>query len=230
MEHLNLHSNFPLLQRRSWFEKLIWCKRFLETSSSSSKSNEDFPSRVLPIMVFAYMLAFLDKQALGYTALMGIREDLHLVGSQYNWSSSIFYFGYLFFSWVVLSLEKPSYLPRIRYPASLLMVKFPLGKYLATSLYVTRFFPILSVPFLTWLKHALGHRPGLPCCMHKLQGDYDSPVLPWMYRGQPFTRFHSDHIAVVPNIRAATSSWYLVLWKLDFSHIWQFDCRRHPTN
>ncbi|KAJ5985217.1 hypothetical protein N7499_008505 [Penicillium canescens] len=72
---------------------------------------------ILPIMVFAYMLAFLDKQALGYTALMGIREDLHLVGSQYNWSSSIFYFGYLFFS----------------YPASLLMVKFPLGKYLATS-------------------------------------------------------------------------------------------------
>lgn len=108
MEHLNLHSNFPLLQRRSWFEKLIWCKRFLETSSSSSKSNEDFPSRVLPIMVFAYMLAFLDKQALGYTALMGIREDLHLVGSQYNWSSSIFYFGYLFFSWGVLILAQRS--------------------------------------------------------------------------------------------------------------------------
>ncbi|KAJ5301970.1 hypothetical protein N7508_006833 [Penicillium antarcticum] len=59
---------------------------------------------VLPIMVFAYMLAFLDKQALGYTALMGIREDLHLVGNQYNWSSSIFYFGYLFFSmlWAVV--------------------------------------------------------------------------------------------------------------------------------
>ncbi|KAJ5844525.1 uncharacterized protein N7525_002266 [Penicillium rubens] len=71
---------------------------------------------VLPIMVFAYMMAFLDKQTLNYTSLMGIREDLHLVGSQYSWSSSIFYFGYLFFS----------------YPASLLMVKFPLGKYLTT--------------------------------------------------------------------------------------------------
>ncbi|CAG8902768.1 unnamed protein product [Penicillium egyptiacum] len=71
---------------------------------------------VLPIMVFAYMMAFLDKQTLNYTSIMGIREDLHLVGSQYSWSSSIFYFGYLFFS----------------YPASLLMVKFPLGKYLST--------------------------------------------------------------------------------------------------
>ncbi|CAG8112837.1 unnamed protein product [Penicillium olsonii] len=67
-------------------------------------------------MLFAYMMAFLDKQTLNYAALMGIREDLHLVGSEYNWSSSIFYFGYLIFS----------------YPASLLMVKFPLGKYLST--------------------------------------------------------------------------------------------------
>ncbi|KZN84546.1 Allantoate permease [Penicillium chrysogenum] len=59
---------------------------------------------VLPIMVFAYMMAFLDKQTLNYTSLMGIREDLHLVGSQYSWSSSIFYFGYLFFSimWAVV--------------------------------------------------------------------------------------------------------------------------------
>ncbi|KAJ6006318.1 hypothetical protein N7451_004262 [Penicillium sp. IBT 35674x] len=72
---------------------------------------------ILPIMVFAYLLAFLDKQTLSYSALMGITEDLHLVGTQYSWSSGIFYFGYLFFS----------------YPASLLMVKFPLGKYLAVN-------------------------------------------------------------------------------------------------
>ncbi|KAL4862827.1 hypothetical protein BDV12DRAFT_202688 [Aspergillus spectabilis] len=72
---------------------------------------------LLPIMLFAYMLAFLDKQALSHTSIMGIREDLHLVGSQYSWSSSIFYFGYLFFTPI----------------ASMLLVKFPLGKYLATN-------------------------------------------------------------------------------------------------
>lgn len=53
-------------------------------------------------MLVAYMMAFLDKQTLGYAALMGIRENLHLVGSQYSWTSGIFYFGYLFFSWVDL--------------------------------------------------------------------------------------------------------------------------------
>ncbi|KAJ6131193.1 hypothetical protein N7523_001653 [Penicillium sp. IBT 18751x] len=73
---------------------------------------------ILPIMLVAYMMAFLDKQTLSYTSLMGIREELHLVGSQYSWVSGMFYFGYLFFS----------------YPASLLMVKFPLGKYLAVNL------------------------------------------------------------------------------------------------
>lgn len=68
-------------------------------------------------MTFAYMMAFLDKQALSYTAIMGLRTDLNLKGSEYSWSGSIFYFGYLFFS----------------YPASILMVKFPLGKYLACN-------------------------------------------------------------------------------------------------
>ncbi|KAJ5243150.1 uncharacterized protein N7469_001477 [Penicillium citrinum] len=68
-------------------------------------------------MVVAYMMAFIDKQTLSYTSLMGLIQDLHLTGNQYSWSSGIFYFGYLFFS----------------YPASLLMVKFPLGKYLAIN-------------------------------------------------------------------------------------------------
>ncbi|KAJ5113598.1 hypothetical protein N7456_002132 [Penicillium angulare] len=95
---------------------------------------------ILPIMAFAYLMAFLDKQTLNYSALMGIQQDLHLVGSQYSWTSGIFYFGYLFFSYVYLSLPKndllfPNYfnLGHDSYPASLLMVKFPLGKYLAIN-------------------------------------------------------------------------------------------------
>ncbi|RAL08366.1 putative MFS allantoate transporter [Aspergillus homomorphus CBS 101889] len=68
-------------------------------------------------MLVAYMMSFMDKQTLSYAAIMGIMEDLHLTGSEYSWSSAIFYFGYLAFS----------------YPASLLMVRFPLGKYLACT-------------------------------------------------------------------------------------------------
>ncbi|KAJ5489332.1 hypothetical protein N7539_004222 [Penicillium diatomitis] len=59
---------------------------------------------ILPLMLVAYMMAYLDKQALSYAALMGLQKDLHLVGSQYSWTSGIFYFGYLFFSmlWAVV--------------------------------------------------------------------------------------------------------------------------------
>ena len=42
-------------------------------------------------------------------------KGLH--GRQYAWAGSIFYFGYLFFS----------------YPASFLMVRLPLGKYLSAT-------------------------------------------------------------------------------------------------
>ncbi|RAK82084.1 putative MFS allantoate transporter [Aspergillus fijiensis CBS 313.89] len=72
---------------------------------------------ILPIMLVAYMMSFMDKQTLSYAAIMGIMEDLRLTGAEYSWSSAIFYFGYLAFS----------------YPASLLMVRFPLGKYLACT-------------------------------------------------------------------------------------------------
>ncbi|OOF91212.1 hypothetical protein ASPCADRAFT_10012 [Aspergillus carbonarius ITEM 5010] len=72
---------------------------------------------LLPIMLVAYMMSFMDKQTLNYSAIMGLLGDLDLQGAEYSWSSSIFYFGYLAFS----------------YPASLLMVKFPLGKYLACT-------------------------------------------------------------------------------------------------
>ncbi|KAH6975159.1 major facilitator superfamily domain-containing protein [Ilyonectria sp. MPI-CAGE-AT-0026] len=74
---------------------------------------------LMPLLLVSYMLQFLDKQSLNFASIMGIIDDLDLVGSRYSWCSSVFYFGYLAFS----------------YPASFLMVRFPLGKYLAgTSL------------------------------------------------------------------------------------------------
>ncbi|EAW15681.1 putative MFS allantoate transporter [Aspergillus fischeri NRRL 181] len=91
------------------------CSAFSSTAEKRLVRKIDI--MILPIMTFAYMMAFLDKQALSYTAIMGLRTDLNLKGSEYSWSGSIFYFGYLFFS----------------YPASILMVKFPLGKYLACN-------------------------------------------------------------------------------------------------
>lgn len=37
----------------------------------------------------------LDKTLLNYAAIMNLKQDLHLQGSEYSWLGSIFYFGYL---------------------------------------------------------------------------------------------------------------------------------------
>lgn len=69
-------------------------------------------------MAVSYMFQFLDKSALSYTAILGLREDLHLSGSQFSWSNSIYYFGYLLAS----------------YPAGVLMVRYPVAKTIAASM------------------------------------------------------------------------------------------------
>jgi hypothetical protein len=75
---------------------------------------------LLPIMILSYLFQFLDKSALGYTAIMGLRNDLSMTGSQYSWSSGIDYFGYLVAS----------------YPVAWLLVRLPVGKTIAISVYV----------------------------------------------------------------------------------------------
>ncbi|KAJ5745459.1 pantothenate transporter [Penicillium odoratum] len=72
---------------------------------------------LLPLMIVSYMLQFLDKQSLSQSSIMGFIVDLKLTGTEYSWCGSIFYFGYLALS----------------YPASLLMVRLPIGKYLAAN-------------------------------------------------------------------------------------------------
>ncbi|EHK25581.1 uncharacterized protein TRIVIDRAFT_31825 [Trichoderma virens Gv29-8] len=72
---------------------------------------------ILPLMGVCYMLQYMDKVTLSYATQLGILTDLNLQGSQYSWTSSIFYFGYLFWS----------------FPSSYLAVRAPLGKYVAIT-------------------------------------------------------------------------------------------------
>lgn len=72
---------------------------------------------LLPIMAVSYMFQFLDKSALSFTAIMGLTKELRLVGQEYSWSSSVYYFGYLVAS----------------YPFAHLMVRLPVGKVIAAS-------------------------------------------------------------------------------------------------
>ncbi|KAG8422113.1 hypothetical protein J3459_010698 [Metarhizium acridum] len=71
-------------------------------------------------MAFSYLFQFLDKSALGFTAIMGLRTDLRLTGEGYSWSSGIYYFGYLVAS----------------YPAAMLMVRWKVGKVITMSVLV----------------------------------------------------------------------------------------------
>lgn len=50
---------------------------------------------LLPLMCVLYGLTYVDKVAMSWAVLFNFREDLHLVGTQYSWASSMFYFGYL---------------------------------------------------------------------------------------------------------------------------------------
>ena len=48
---------------------------------------------IVPLLAAVYFLQFLDKTTLSYTAVMGIREDTHLVGQDYSDLSMLFYIG-----------------------------------------------------------------------------------------------------------------------------------------
>jgi len=50
---------------------------------------------IAPLLAAVYFLQFLDKTALSYTAVMGIRADTHLVGQDYSDLSMLFYIGEL---------------------------------------------------------------------------------------------------------------------------------------
>ncbi|PNP37783.1 hypothetical protein TGAMA5MH_10268 [Trichoderma gamsii] len=48
---------------------------------------------LMPLMCIIYGLNYLDKTTLSYASIMGLKTDLKLVGDNYQWLSSLFYFG-----------------------------------------------------------------------------------------------------------------------------------------
>ncbi|KAL8832747.1 MAG: hypothetical protein Q9191_000084 [Dirinaria sp. TL-2023a] len=66
---------------------------------------------ILPYLAVCYAFFYIDKTTLSYAAIFGIEDDLHLHGTEYNWLSSIFYFGFLIWA----------------FPTNFLMQKLPIG-------------------------------------------------------------------------------------------------------
>ncbi|KAK1039629.1 hypothetical protein LTS16_011108 [Friedmanniomyces endolithicus] len=75
---------------------------------------------ILPYLAVCYAFFYIDKTTLSNAAIFGIRADLKLVGQDYSWLSSIFYFGFL--AWAL--------------PTNLLMQRLPIGKYLGFNIFL----------------------------------------------------------------------------------------------
>ncbi|KAJ5672255.1 hypothetical protein N7507_001382 [Penicillium longicatenatum] len=73
--------------------------------------------RLLPIMLVIYFLQQLDKSTLSYASVFGLQENAHLHGQQYSWLGAVVYVAQLVFQ------------PLVSY----LLVKVPMGKFLAAS-------------------------------------------------------------------------------------------------
>jgi ACS family allantoate permease-like MFS transporter len=72
---------------------------------------------ILPLICIVYFLQYLDKIAISYASVTGMRESANLVGNQFNWVSSVFFFGQLTFA----------------FPTMRLVQAFPLAKYVAVN-------------------------------------------------------------------------------------------------
>ncbi|KAK7414345.1 hypothetical protein QQX98_006787 [Neonectria punicea] len=72
---------------------------------------------IIPLLFVTYMFNFMDKTILSSAAVFGLREDTNLQGQQYSWVGSIFYVGYLIWT----------------YPTTILIARLPTGKYLTAN-------------------------------------------------------------------------------------------------
>ncbi|CAI6340625.1 unnamed protein product [Periconia digitata] len=70
--------------------------------------------RIMPILFCTYLFNFMDKTILSSASVFGLKSDNHLVGQNYSWVSSVFYFGYFFWT----------------YPTTLLVARLPVAKYM----------------------------------------------------------------------------------------------------
>ncbi|GAA5913435.1 hypothetical protein JCM5296_003631 [Sporobolomyces johnsonii] len=75
---------------------------------------------VLIMFTLIFGLNYLDKIGLSYAAIFGMKTDLHLVGQDYSWCSSIFYFGQFLFE----------------YPAIWLLHKLPIRTFVAVTIII----------------------------------------------------------------------------------------------
>ncbi|CAD0029856.1 unnamed protein product [Aureobasidium pullulans] len=59
---------------------------------------------IMPLICIVYFLQYLDKIAISYASVTGIKTSANLRGTQFNWIASIFFFGQLLFEFPTIRL------------------------------------------------------------------------------------------------------------------------------
>nr|XP_018999807.1 uncharacterized protein I203_07693 [Kwoniella mangroviensis CBS 8507]OCF63268.1 hypothetical protein I203_07693 [Kwoniella mangroviensis CBS 8507] len=65
------------------------------TDESNKKLLRRIDMYLMPMMCISYCIQYIDKSALAYAAVFGVKKDLGLVGQEYSLLTSLFYIGYL---------------------------------------------------------------------------------------------------------------------------------------
>ena len=135
---------------------------------------------ILPLMCVVYGCNYLDKTTLSYSSIMGIKKDINITDNQYDWLSSMFYFGYL--AW--------------EYPTNRLLQRFPLAKYSGLCIVLWYVFMIRSA---TTISDAC-NRGTVLCCFAAVEN----------FSGAVAIRFFLGlcEAAVTPGFALFTSQWY----------------------
>ncbi|RCK65777.1 Allantoate permease [Candida viswanathii] len=163
---------------------------------------------LLPVMCLLYCFQFMDKLTTSYASVMGLRDDLHMHGDMYSWTSTAFYLGYLVFE----------------FPASLLLQRFPVTK--TVSVFIILWGMILAL-------HSVPNYAGF-VALRTILGALESAVTPaftiitaqWYKKEEQFLRtswwFASNGIGTILGLAVAyglyihDGSYTLPAWKLVF--------------
>ncbi len=87
------------------------------TPENNKRVLRKIDTRILPVILAVYFLQALDKATLAYASVFGLVEEANLHGLQYSWLGSVVYLAQL--------VAQPL--------VAFLMVKLPLGKFLAAT-------------------------------------------------------------------------------------------------
>ncbi|CAI7597046.1 unnamed protein product [Penicillium pancosmium] len=76
--------------------------------------------RILVVMMITYLIQTIDKGALAFASIMGIKEDAHLQGNQYQWLTTIVYLAILF----------------VEFPENWIIQRVPIAKWLSLNIFL----------------------------------------------------------------------------------------------